>query len=37
MTPDDLQSALARTTLNKYRDRPVAERTLHRVESWLMD
>ena len=31
------QSALARSTLNKYRDRPVAERTLHRVESWLMD
>lgn len=31
------QSVLARTTLNKYRDRPAPERTLHRVESWLMD
>ena len=31
------QSALARTTLNEYQDRPVAERTLQRVESWLID
>jgi glycerophosphoryl diester phosphodiesterase len=31
------QSALARTTLNKYRDRPSTERTLQRVQSWLMD
>jgi len=31
------QPALARTTLKKYRERPVAERTLHRVESWLME
>jgi glycerophosphoryl diester phosphodiesterase len=31
------QSALARATLNKYSDRPAAERALHRVKSWLMD
>ena len=31
------QSALARKTLNKYRERPAADRALHRVKSWLMD
>jgi glycerophosphoryl diester phosphodiesterase len=31
------QSALARTTLTKYRERPAAERALRRVRSWLMD
>jgi glycerophosphoryl diester phosphodiesterase len=31
------QSALARTTLSKYRERPMAERALHRVKSWLME
>jgi glycerophosphoryl diester phosphodiesterase len=31
------QSALAHTTLKKYRDRPAAERALQRVKSWLMN
>jgi glycerophosphoryl diester phosphodiesterase len=31
------QSALARATLTKYRERPAAERALHRVKSWLID
>jgi glycerophosphoryl diester phosphodiesterase len=31
------QSALARTTLNKYCERSAAERALNRVKSWLMN
>ena len=31
------QSPLARTTLSKYRERPAADRALHRVKSWLMN